>query len=477
MNRFTYLFLPFLLAGSHNIYAQSCGNLQLTLKAEIPSVCADVTLTMKEDNTNRPFLYVAVKDSGLRVYNVADIASPKLVSSITDDKFDTLHVMNITQEGRYLYLTLGNSFTTAAWQSPGMAIVDIADPAQPVVTDVYRYPFPEGGGGIALVDGNYAYLGAMTHGLVILDISDKQNIKYVSELQLDRLFPVANPDTVKYNARGMAFRDNIVYLAFDAGGFRTIDVSDKLHPIEIGKYSNHVLDNLPRAYNNVVLLDTLAFVSTDYCGIEVLNIADPRNIRQVSWWNPWNCQSNPFNWLSSPGHANELEYSKECKQLFVATGKSDLYVLDASNPTHLDSCANYGGVDNGIGTWGVHLGEGRIYLSYVCAFGVPFTSFWTGVKILSYVPCQSSAVLSENSPSEFRLYPTIARDEVTVEGIDTRELDRRELSLVNSIGEEMKVSLIANGASAKFDVSFLPPGIYFVRIGNRNALKFFKSPY
>src|SRR5438128_1115763 len=120
-----------------NSHAQSCGDLQFTLKSEIPSGCADVTMTMREDALARPYLYVAVKDSGMRVYDVANISMPKLVASLTDDRFGGLHVMNITQEKSCLYLALGNSFTTVSWQNPGMAIVDVSDPTKPVVTDVY----------------------------------------------------------------------------------------------------------------------------------------------------------------------------------------------------------------------------------------------------------------------------------------------------------------------------------------------------
>ena len=40
------------------------------------------------------------------------------------------------------------------------------------------------GYGIVKVEGNYAYLGAMGLGVVILDISDPNNIAFVSELLL-----------------------------------------------------------------------------------------------------------------------------------------------------------------------------------------------------------------------------------------------------------------------------------------------------
>ena len=43
----------------------------------------------------------------------------------------------------------------------------------------------------------------------------------------------------------------------------------------------------------------------------------------------------------------------------------------------------YGGINNGIGSWGVSVYGDKIYLSYICA-SVPFTSDWSGIKILQY---------------------------------------------------------------------------------------------
>ncbi len=47
------------------------------------------------------------------------------------------------------------------------------------------------GSGIVKVEGNYAYLGAMGLGLVILNISDPTNITFVSELALNINYPAS----------------------------------------------------------------------------------------------------------------------------------------------------------------------------------------------------------------------------------------------------------------------------------------------
>src|SRR5205085_7057044 len=120
-------------------------------------------------------------------------------------------------------------------------------------TDYIKLDTLLGGSGIVKVEGNYAYLGAMTHGLVILDVTDKNNIQFASRFVPSIYYPDANPTPSFYNARGMEVKNDIVYLCYDAGGLRIINVQDKLNPVETGRYSNPVMNGLPRAYNNIIL--------------------------------------------------------------------------------------------------------------------------------------------------------------------------------------------------------------------------------
>jgi hypothetical protein len=288
------------------------------------------------------------------------------------------------------------------------------------------------------------YLGAMKHGLILLDVSDKTDIQFVSQFVPDLAFPDPNPDPSKINARGMQVRDGIIYLCYDAGGLRIINATDPQNPAEIGRFANPELNGLPRAYNNVVLNDGLAYVAVDYCGLEILDVSDTAQISLTGWWNPWNCQSNPFNWFSSPGHTNELAFLPGCGLLFIASGKSDLHVLDVSDPAQPDSCGFFGGVDNSIGTWGVSLWQRRVYLSYICNFlPFPFPSDWTGVKMLDLdADCLTQAnQVVENQP--FNISP-------------------------NPFSGQLKVRLPASGSPIRFSIcnvlgqplhsQFIPPG-------------------
>ncbi|MFN0033182.1 MAG: T9SS type A sorting domain-containing protein [Flavobacteriales bacterium] len=371
--------LILLVALCSDVQAQLCSSGNITLQDSVASTCFEITLTMQQDNLDRPYVYVASKEGGLKIYDITSEAS--LVATIPITAFENLHVMNLTQQGYYVYLALGNHFS--AGQQAGIAVVDVTMPDAALVTDYWTNENSDHGAGIVAVEGNYAYLGAMDSGIDVLNIADPTNIQFVSNFLPDVNFPDPTPDLEKINARGMQVLNDIVYLCYDAGGFRTIDATDKANLMPMDEYSNPVLDNLPRAYNNIVVDMPYAYIAVDYCGMEVFNISDPTNITAVSWWNPWHCETNPLNWFSSNGHTNEIAMDTDCNLIFMSTGKSDLNVVDVSDPTMPDSCTTYGGINNNLGTWGVSRNGHNLYLSYICAV-IPFASNWTGVKMLTY---------------------------------------------------------------------------------------------
>lgn len=449
-----------LLLAPVSISAQPCNNLNLQHQADIASTIQQMTLTMLQDGS-RPYLYVANKEGGLKIYDINNVNAPQLLQSIGGDSFQSLHVMNLSQQGNYLYLALGNHFGTAT-QSGGIAIVDVSNPAMAMVKGLWKDSSSSGGCGIVKTEGNYAYVGAMGRGLVILDISDKSNIRFVSRFVPDINYPTPNPNPNLYNARGMEVQNSIVYLCYDAGGFRIINCSNKQQPVETGRYSNPVMNGKPRAYNNIVLDDSLVYIAVDYCGLEVLNIRDTANIKLHAWWNPWNCQTNAANWFSSAGHTNEIAYSKECHKLFIATGKSDMYVVDVSNPGEPDSCNIYGGTENGIGTWGVSMQGNRLFLSYIITVGVPFASNWTGVKILTWTPCTTSDVPAPEAQT-LLLFPNPAEDVVRLQLPSTSQVPAH-LQLVNALGEvkDVPYSYIGNN-SYVLHIAALQKGVYLLR--------------
>jgi len=442
------------------ILSQSCNNLSIQHEADIVSTCGFMTLAMIHDQNNLPYLYVANKEDGLTVYDISNINMPVQIAGVPISSLGNLEVMNLFQQGNFLLLALGNHFANSG-SAGGIAIVDVSNPTMPTVADHYAVPGSSSGAGVVKAEGDYAYLGAMKSGLVVFDISNVNDIEFVSQFIPDINYPVTNPNPNFYNARGLEVNNDIVYLCYDAGGLRIINCVDKFHPVETGRFANPVLYdpfNLPRAYNNLVVDDSLLYVAVDYCGVEVLNIADTANITLQGWWNPYNCPNN--NWYTSPVHANEIQYDKNGKKLFLSTGKSDMMVVDVSNPANPDSCAMFGSVSNNIGTWGIGLWQNQLYLSYICTFGIPFASDWTGVKLLTY-NSPAVGVQEQVISNAISIFPNPLYSATTIE--ITRELKSAIMYVYNSQGHRVKRAAIA-GYNHTLNRDNLPAGIYCIQI-------------
>lgn len=376
-------------------YSQSQCNFQLQWQTHYPGFSSP--LTLDADITGKPFLYAASNDLGLKIYNLNGT-----LSSTLDTNILAMKVMSFTQYGHLLYMAIGSSWTD---DPPGLAIVDVSNPLAPIVKDIWIHPpVPNRrGAGIVKVEGNYAYVGGMGLGLIILNISDPTNITYVSEYAFDLNYPKPNPtNPTMYNARGMEVRNGIAYVCFDCGGLRIVNCTNPLAPFETGHYANpitYVPTNQPRAYNNIVLNDTIAYVAVDYCGLEILNIKDTSNIILMDNFNPHNAPTGY--WWTSPIHTNEMKYNSACKKLFMSTGKSEMIAMDVSDPYAVDSCGGYGSLSDTTGTWGIGMRNDSIFLSYLYnPFCIPpfcpFQANWNGIKMIKWLdPCSAVSVEEE----------------------------------------------------------------------------------
>lgn len=363
------------------------------------------------DALNRPFIYVASNELGVRIYDVSGTV-PQWVTSL-----DTAAIggrsMSLSQVGDWLYICTGSHFDSTAKDPPGLTIANIANPSVPVIHGEWHHPLQGNGAGIVVVKNDIAYLGGMTRGLILLDISNPDSIQHISEIKPDLNFPIPPPDSMKVNARGMEVKNGIVYLCYDAGGFRIIDCTNPLQPVERAKFWNPVTQtpfgqNLPRAYNNLLLRDTLAYIGVDYCGIEVVSIPNPDRVRLLQHWNPTNCPAS--NWFGGKIHVNEMVLIPQCDLLLVNGGSTELIALDVSNPTAIDSCKSYGPHGNNEATWGLAANDSVIYLAYYYfPLNIPSTSLWHGIRKLSYQTQCQVAISEPIQTIAPRCYPNPAK--------------------------------------------------------------------
>jgi hypothetical protein len=424
-------------------------------------------LTVKRDlSPANPYLYIAAKATGLIIEDISNLSSAFTATTIATSALGNLDVISVTQSGNYLYLALGDIFSASA-QKSGMAIIDVSTPAVPVIKSVYSFTANSGAGYVE-IDGNYAYLAAMQNGILVLDITNKSNIQFVSRFKPSVNFPVNNPsssDQLKINARSMKVNNNIMYLCYDAGGVRIINITDKNNLKETGRYSNPLLNARPRAYNNLVLNDSLLYVAADYCGMEILNVKDTSNIYRIGWWNPWKCETTSNTWFNSPGHTNEIEYDPACKLVFMSAGRTDLIAVNVSNPALPDSCSQFGSKTDSAGTWGLGRYQDQIYLGYLSTWPlfIPFRSEWSGVKIVTYNnSCVATGIKEIQNGNLLEIYPNPATEEMNV--VNPFNNAATELSLFDSEGKQiLKKKIPAGKDPVKLSTVNYQKGIYFLR--------------
>lgn len=365
----------------------------------IPKTGTDIALTFKWEQENatylpqamvydeldRPYLFLAAKGSGLLILNDNGDQKPTQVAQVPIGDLYTLHVTNIFQKGNYLYLALGDFFDGINGSKAGLAIINIENPTNPIVESKWQSDEVIGGSAIITVEGNYAYLGAMEFGFYVFDVSNPSEIIEKSNYVPDLDFPVENPQGQQIpNARGMTIVGNTMYLCYDAGGIRIIDVTNKELPDEIGQFHNfESIENTPKAYNNIIINGNLAYCAVDYCGFEIWDISTLGKEELIGWWNPWDCHKLSNLWLNSSGHANQMIFDSTNNLVFVNTGRSDLSVLDVSNPRNPTLKQSYGDFNDMQATWGIAMKNNDIYLLYIKA-GVPLYSNWSGIKKLSW---------------------------------------------------------------------------------------------
>ena len=85
-----------------SIRSQDCKSMNIQWAADINSTCNTMVMTMLHDALGRPYLYVANKEAGLKIYQINNLISPVLVASVPKSNLDSLDVMNLTQNGNYL---------------------------------------------------------------------------------------------------------------------------------------------------------------------------------------------------------------------------------------------------------------------------------------------------------------------------------------------------------------------------------------
>ncbi|MEO8151170.1 MAG: T9SS type A sorting domain-containing protein [Bacteroidia bacterium] len=450
---------------SHKSYSQCSGWNNIQAQDSIfTNPFFGIALSPEADRLHRPYVYLATNVGGVKVYEKNTSGNQVLVATVPTTALGNLNASNLFQDSIWLYVCLGDIWDTT--QASGLAIIDVSDPLIPVVLDYYMLAGSVGGAGAVSVRGNYAFLAANENGLIILDISNKNNIQYVSNVLFSINFPHTTPGAASmYNARGIDLNGNYAYICYDRGGLRVVDISNVNAPYQYSQYCFSNLIDKATAYNNVVIHNNIAYVAIDYYGMEILDISNPANIIQLGWWHPstWADTTNNYTvWANSLGHCNELAYDSVCQMVYVASGKSDAVAIDVSNSSNPTTCQTFGSTSDDYGTWGIDLFDDTINLAYIWSPAFPPFSNYTGFKTLP-VTCSPNILNDIAKPDEIFVTPNPASDYFN---INYNSPQNRNLFFVlyDCFGKEvLREKKNSTSDYLKISTDKLCDGVYFLR--------------
>jgi hypothetical protein len=444
-----------------------CGGLLPALMAQVDTVLLQQhglytfstpfhsVLSSQLDRNGAPYLYAACMERGLVTLDITDLDAPVPIDTITVAAFGGLAVGNVTQYGDLLYVPLGGPL--GGDQNAGLGIVDVSVPDAPSLVSYWDTSAWTNGSAIVRLVGDIAYLGAMEEGIVVLNVADPANIEFISHYLPDVDWPGIN--NYPPNARGMDIVGNVLFLAYDAGALRAIDISDPENLSEIGHYVNPQQPAFtPVAYNNLRVIGDHAFIALDYCGVEVVNVSDPADMQQVTWLNPWNCIG--LSWFGSDGHTNEVVTAQNDSLLFLSGADSEVLIYNISDPASPVLAGGFIHPNDSAAAWGIDLRDSLLAVNYIYNAGLPVQPYYSnigGVQLFTWstdfttsspgtrVYGASVHVAPNPSTGIVQLWSDVALNGILrVRDAQGRELFARPLQ----------------GRSARLDLSALVPGIH-----------------
>ncbi len=381
---------------------------------------------------------------GINLFDVSTPSSPELMYSYSENQNDFYSVI---AEQNILY-------------AGGFHIYDISDIQAPI--DLNRADFSVQD--MALAD-DYTFFACGSDGLKVFDTSDPENFSLV--YSDDRFLSLSDISIV----------DDQMYLADNTEGLKVYDISDREDPQFLWDY---VIPH--RAINNIVVDDTIAFISVHEHGLQIVNFSNPDQpaiiyeITEHLFDTPyevvlgdgfayltlgWNLIVFDIADLSNPILADSVHMRGDVRKMdlvdnYLFLANEDLSVFDVSDPYNiieLGYCMTPGRSRDVI----YH--NEHIFL----ADGASVTVFRLNITSITDDPdphLPSSFVLSQNYPNPFNASTTI-RYELPITSrvkVDIYDILGRN---VESLVDRIKP---AGYHQVTWHADDLPSGVYFYKI-------------
>lgn len=153
------------------------------------------------------YAYVANREAGLQIVDIADPAHPVTVGSVATPGT----ALMVAIAGSHAYVTAG--------EAGGLQVIDISDPTHPFIVGSLLTP---GSVGAVAIAGHFAYLAASetSDGLVVVDVSDPASPQLAS-----------GSAAHGRSAWDVAVAGHYAYVTDNSYGLRVFDISDPYAPV------------------------------------------------------------------------------------------------------------------------------------------------------------------------------------------------------------------------------------------------------
>ncbi|MBD3190724.1 MAG: hypothetical protein GF308_08765 [Candidatus Heimdallarchaeota archaeon] len=195
-------------------------------------------------------LYFVTNFNGLFLYEVTDPAKPLLMSHWYDEQY---MLTGLAVWGKFVCLSAGDD---------GMLLIDFTFPSDPYLLSSWDEPNGFGYGVDTIIHGSehIVYLAFAEGGFRILNFTKPNNISKISEFHYSG------------TVRDVTVQGEIVYCCIYEFGISILNVSDKKHPKQIGKY----YDSRGNC-NDVDSYSTITISAEEHDGINIINTKDLSN--------------------------------------------------------------------------------------------------------------------------------------------------------------------------------------------------------
>ncbi len=201
--------------------------------------CEDLRDAVRSMDRQGDFLYVVTyshtSESLFRVYDISNppglkVVSPRYIRGIPIAEGEGNGGKGVVVRGNYAYIVAASDAPCEAFR-----IVDVADPANPVVVGGESLAvFPSGIGAALDVADNYAYLIGTFGHFVVIDISNPYDPEIVSITQIPQGYWTVKHQCHPADGREYVYTGGRPWTENRHDAFRIIDVTDKNNPTIVG---------------------------------------------------------------------------------------------------------------------------------------------------------------------------------------------------------------------------------------------------